>query len=148
MAARKAFPPQGGRWPAGPDEGEKVRSITPVGTLISLAALDSFPLPGGSLLRRAREGELARRAKTAPAGAFRGQPPQSGGSWAEMKPAWAATRRALHDTLYIMYRLPPKSCTLPYTPCGVARGDISNFLKIYKFCPGVFDILPVCRYTT
>ena len=49
VAARKAFPPQGGRWPAGPDEGEKVRSITPVGTLISLASLDSFPLKGGSL---------------------------------------------------------------------------------------------------
>ena len=46
---RPAFPPQGGRWPAGPDEGEKVRSITPVGTLISLASLDSFPLKGGSL---------------------------------------------------------------------------------------------------
>ena len=40
--------------------------------------------PGGS----EREGELARRAKTAPAGVFRGQPPQSGGSWAEMRPPW------------------------------------------------------------
>ena len=45
---RKAFPPQGGRWPEGPDEGEEVRRITPVGTLISLASLDSFPLEGGS----------------------------------------------------------------------------------------------------
>ena len=44
-----AFPPQGGRWPEGPDEGEEVRRITPVGTLISLASLDSFPLEGGSL---------------------------------------------------------------------------------------------------
>ena len=29
--------------------GEKVGSITPVGILISLASLDSFPLKGGSL---------------------------------------------------------------------------------------------------
>ena len=31
------------------DEGVEVRRITPVGTLISLASLDSFPLEGGSL---------------------------------------------------------------------------------------------------
>ena len=31
------------------DEGAEVRRITPVGTLISLASLDSFPLEGGSL---------------------------------------------------------------------------------------------------
>ena len=45
--AALAFPPQGGRWPAGPDEGDEVRHITPVGTLISLASLDSLPLGGG-----------------------------------------------------------------------------------------------------
>ena len=39
----------GGRWPEGPDEGADERGITPVGTLISLASLDSFPLEGGSL---------------------------------------------------------------------------------------------------
>ena len=49
VAARKAFPPQGGRWPEGPDEGADERGITPVGTLISLTSLDSFPLEGGSL---------------------------------------------------------------------------------------------------
>ena len=37
--------PLGGRWPAGPDEGADERRITPVGTLISLASLDSFPIP-------------------------------------------------------------------------------------------------------
>ena len=45
----QAFPPQGGRWPEGPDEGADERGITPVGTLISLTSLDSFPLEGGSL---------------------------------------------------------------------------------------------------
>ena len=40
--------PLGERWPAGPDEGADERRITPVGTLISLALLDSFPLEGGS----------------------------------------------------------------------------------------------------
>src|SRR5699024_8428498 len=45
----QAFPPQGGRWPEGPDEGADERGVTPVGTLISLALLDSFPLEGGSL---------------------------------------------------------------------------------------------------
>ena len=44
----RAFPPQGGRWPEGPDEGADERGVTPVGTLIRLAALDSFPLGGGS----------------------------------------------------------------------------------------------------
>ena len=39
-------------WPAGPDEGDEVRHITPVGTLISLASLDSFPLGGGSHVGR------------------------------------------------------------------------------------------------
>ena len=48
LDAPQAFPPQGGRWPDGPDEGADERDITPVGTLISLALLDSFPLKGGS----------------------------------------------------------------------------------------------------
>ena len=45
---RRTFP-LGGRWPAGPDEGAEGRTpIIPVGTLISLASLDSFPLSGGN----------------------------------------------------------------------------------------------------
>ena len=44
---RQTFP-LGGRRPAGPDEGADERGITSVGTLISLASLDSFPLEGGS----------------------------------------------------------------------------------------------------
>ena len=45
------LPPTGGkvaRPKAVTDEGADERSITSVGTLISLASLDSFPLPGGS----------------------------------------------------------------------------------------------------
>ena len=41
--------PWGEGGPQGRMRGEKVGSITPVGILISLASLDSFPLKGGSL---------------------------------------------------------------------------------------------------
>ena len=68
-----AFPPQGGRWPEGPDEGEEVRRITPVGTLISLASLDSFPLEGGS-----HEGAHAARPLPPPC-AHWGTSPKGGG---------------------------------------------------------------------
>ena len=97
VVASFAFPPQGGRWPEGPDEGAEGRiGQHPRGyPHQSACRLTASPWKGEAFLRGAREGGLARRAKTAPAGAFRGQPPQSGGSWAEMKPAWAATRRVL-----------------------------------------------------
>ena len=48
MAASKAFPPQGGEVARRAGCGGNERGITPVGTLISLALLDSFPLEGGS----------------------------------------------------------------------------------------------------
>ena len=44
-----AFPPQGGRWPEGPDEGAD-RGAPLKRTLISQPSADSFPLGGGSLI--------------------------------------------------------------------------------------------------
>ena len=48
MAARKPSPHRGEGGPKGRMRGQIERSIIPVGTLISLASLDSFPLEGGS----------------------------------------------------------------------------------------------------
>ena len=48
MAARKPSPHRGEGGPKGRMRGQIERGIIPVGTLISLALLDSFPLEGGS----------------------------------------------------------------------------------------------------
>ena len=67
----KPSPHRGEGGPKGRMRGEKVGSITPVGTLISLASLDSFPLKGGSLFcvgrdDSARPGPCACRGRQAP----------------------------------------------------------------------------------
>ena len=48
MAARKPSTHRGEGGPKGRMRGQIERGIIPVGTLISLALLDSFPLEGGS----------------------------------------------------------------------------------------------------
>ena len=107
ISARLAFPPQGGRWPEGPDEGAEGRTDhhppwTP--SSVSLTA-DSFPLRGGSRVGRGPTWHVS------PQGRPLGTAPEKSESVSAYLPA-RIIRRAAHRPI------PPKEVKDHCHPVG------------------------------